>query len=454
MNKDRRLRVFRAQRAILPDGERPASVHVTGGRIRAVRAFDDVPYGAEVVDAGPCVLMPGLLDSHVHVNEPGRTAWEGFATATRAALSGGVTTIVDMPLNSLPPTTDVAALTAKRRAAEGRVACDVAFWGGAIPGNARELAPLHAAGALGFKAFLCDSGVPEFPPLDADGVEDALARVAALGSVLLVHAEDPAVLLAPGADATRHDTWLRSRPGAAEDDAIAWLIDVSRRTKARVHVVHLSSAGALPELARARADGVPITVETCPHYLVLASEGILDGATLCKCAPPIRDEDNRERLWKALLDGTIDAVVSDHSPSPPEGKMLDRGDFLGAWGGIASLGLGLSLVWTEAVKRGIPLASVVAWMATGPARIAGLTGRKGAIAEGYDADLVLFDPDAERTIEAGSLAFRHRLTPYLGWRVRGRVRRTVLRGETAYEAGQCTDPPRGELLVRAHAYAE
>ncbi len=443
--------VVRSQRVFFADGERAASVHVRDGRIEAIREYDDVPASARVLDAGDDALLPGLVDSHVHVNEPGRTEWEGFETATRAAVSGGVTTIVDMPLNSLPPTTTVVALAAKRSAAQGKVACDVAFWGGAVPGNAKELFGLHAAGALGFKAFLCDSGVPEFPPLEAEGVEDALARIQALGSVLLVHAEDPERLVPAGSDGTRHDTWLRSRPAGAEDDAIAWLIDLAQRSGGRVHVVHLSSSSALPELERARRAGVPVTVETCPHYLVLEAEAIPDGATLCKCAPPIRGKRNRDLLWDGLAMGTIDAVVSDHSPSPPEGKRLESGDFLGAWGGIASLGLGLPLVWTEARRRGVELATVVRWMSAGPARIAGLAAKKGAIEVGKDADFALFDPAFERTLEASALAFRHRVSPYVGRNLAGRVRTTVLRGAIVYREGVWADPPKGALLTRAEA---
>jgi allantoinase len=444
--------VIRARRAILPEGERAASVLVQDGRIARIGAYDDLPAGADVVDVGDHVLLPGLVDSHVHVNEPGRTEWEGFETATRAAVAGGVTTIVDMPLNSLPPTTDVTSLERKRAAAERQAHCDVGFWGGAVPGNADALFHLHAAGALGFKAFLCDSGVPEFPPLEPEAFEAALERVAALGSVLLVHAEDPHLLVAPSGEATAHDTWLRSRPAQAEIDAIAWLIELSRTTAGRVHVVHLSASGAIEELARAKDEGVPITVETCPHYLVLEAERVPEGSTLCKCAPPIRGRANRDALWRGLEAGVIDAIVSDHSPSPPEGKKLETGDFLGAWGGIASLGLGLPLVWTEAEARGLPLTAIVRWMCEGPAAIAGLAGRKGAIAPGADADFAIFDPAFERTLEAGALAFRHKVSPYLGRRVTGVVRRTILRGETVYDAGTWGEP-RGTLLTRAQAFA-
>jgi allantoinase len=447
------LRVVRSRRAILPDGERAAAIHVVDGRITAVRDYDDVPPGAEVIDAGPHVLLPGLVDSHVHENEPGRTEWEGFATATRAAVAGGVTTIVDMPLNSLPPTTDVSALEKKRVAAERGVSCDVGFWGGAVPGNTDDLFPLHAAGVFGFKAFLCDSGVPEFPPLEMEEIDATLERIAALRSVLLVHAENPDALRSPAEDVRRHATWLASRPPAAEEEAIGWLIELARVHGGRVHVVHLSAAGALPAIARARESGVPISVETCPHYLVLEAEEIPEGATLCKCAPPIREGANREALWQGLLDGTIDAIVSDHSPSPPEGKRLESGDFVGAWGGIASLGLGLPLVWTELERRAISLEAIALWMCEGPAAIAGLEGKKGRIAEGYDADFAIFDPDFERTLEAGALNFRHKVSPYLGRRVKGVVRRTILRGETVYEGGAWSDTPRGTLLTRAHTFA-
>lgn len=427
--------VFRAPRAVVDGAERPAAVVVAGERIEAVLPLDTPVDAREVFLADDEVLVPGLVDSHVHVNEPGRTEWEGFATATRAAAAGGVTTIVDMPLNSLPPTVDVAALEVKRKAADGQCAVDVAFWGGAVPGNERELRPLHDAGVVGVKCFLIDSGVPEFPPLLDPG--PALAELAAFDGLLIAHAEDGA--LVTEAAGRRYADFVASRPAAAEDSAIALLLRRAAETGARVHVVHLSSASALPLLARARADGVRVTVETCPHYLALTAEEVPDGDTRYKCCPPVRDEANRDALWRGLADGVIDMVVSDHSPCTPDLKQLDSGDFGAAWGGIASLQLGLPVVWTEARRRGHSLAEVVTWMSERPAALVGLP-RKGRIAAGADADLAVVAPDA--AFEVGELHHRNPLTPYTGRRLTGAVRQTWLRGAPATGT-------RGRLLTRS-----
>src|SRR4051812_29993689 len=355
--------VVRAAAVVLPDGIRPAAVHTDGGRIVAITPFDDVP--ADVVTlADDEVLLPGLVDSHVHVNEPGRTEWEGFATATRAAAAGGITTIVDMPLNSIPPTTTVEALHVKRAAAEGQVSVDVAFWGGAVPGNTGQFRPMLEAGVAGFKGFLLDSGGPGFPPPDHAGPPAALAGLAAVDGLLIAHAEDSDVIAAaPEPAGSAYAGFLASRPGAAERSAIGRLVAAARDTGARVHVVHLADGDALPLLRAARADGVRITVETCPHYLTFAAEEVPDGATAFKCCPPIRQGTHREALWQALADGDIDLVVSDHSPCTPDLKRLDEGDFGTAWGGIASLQVALPVVWTGARARGLSLTQVAHWMA-------------------------------------------------------------------------------------------
>jgi allantoinase len=431
--------VVRARRAVLPVGERAAAVHTEDGRITAVTAFDEVP-GSAVTLADDEVLLPGLVDSHVHVNEPGRTEWEGFASATRAAVAGGITMVVDMPLNSVPPTTTVEALHVKREAAKGQVSADVAFWGGAVPGNLSDLRPLHEAGVVGFKCFLLDSGVPEFPPLDDAGLRAALTELAGFDGLLIAHAEDAdAIAAAPEPQGPSYAGFLASRPGAAEESAIARLISCVRVTGARAHVVHLADADALPVLRKARAEGVRITVETCPHYLAFAAEDVPDGGTQYKCCPPIRERWHRDALWAALRDGDIDLVVSDHSPCTPELKRLDVGDFALAWGGIASLQVALPAVWTGARERGIGLEQVVRWMAEGPARLADLPA-KGAIAVGKDADLVVFAPD-ERFI-VGALHHRNPVTPYAGRELTGVVRRTWLRGQLA------DGSPIGRLLRR------
>ena len=441
--------VVRARRAVLPDGVAPAAVTVLAGRITEVGPFDAPAAGAPVVDlADDEVLLPGLVDSHVHVDEPGRTHWEGFATATAAAAAGGVTTLVDMPLNCVPPTVDVAALAAKRSAADGRVAVDVAFWGGAVPlgpdgpdpagaVDPDRMAALVADGVAGFKCFLTDSGVDEFPPVDDDGLRLAARTCAALGVPLIVHAEDDAVLAASPAAGPSYAAFLASRPPAAETTAVRRLVEVAADTGARVHVLHVSAAEVVDVVAAARAAGVAVTAETCPHYLTL------DAATLAttagKCCPPVRSVGNRERLWAALADGVIDAVVSDHSPCPPG---LKAGGFDVAWGGVSSLELGLRLVWTGAAERGLGLDAVVRAMATAPAALAGLDG-KGAIAVGRDADLVAFAPDDTAVVDPARLHHRHPVGPYAGRALRGAVRRVWLRGAALDPA----DPhPRGRLL--------
>jgi allantoinase len=449
--------VIRARRVVTPDGIRPAEVRVSGGRIAAVRTLggDQISGGDQGGGAGPDpggaavmtlgddeVLLPGLVDSHVHVNEPGRTDWEGFATATRAAAAGGITTIIDMPLNSIPPTTNAGALRVKREAAAGNVHVDVGFWGGAVPGSSPQVPGLVRDGAFGMKVFLIDSGVPEFPPLDQAGLVTAMEQAAALGSLVLVHAEDPAAVgSAPPAGGRGYASFLRSRPPAAEVAAIETVIGAARRTGARAHVLHLSAADALPLLAAARRDGVAITAETCPHYLALAAEDVPDGATEYKCCPPVRERANAGRLWAALRDGIIDIVVSDHSPCPPELKRRGGGDFGAAWGGISSVQLALPVVWTQARRRGFSLGDVAQWMAAGPARIAGLEG-KGAIAPGHDADLVAFAPDEGFVVDPARLHHRHPLTPYAGARLDGVVRRTWLRGRPV-----SGDRPAGRLLA-------
>jgi len=462
---DRPRVVLRGRRVVTPDGVRPAAVHATAGVIERVADYDDVSgrgkASGPLIEAGDAVVLPGLVDTHVHVNEPGRTAWEGFSSATRAAAAGGVTTIVDMPLNSVPPTTSVQALEAKRAAAAGKLHVDVGFWGGIVPGNLTELEPLVEAGVLGCKAFLVDSGVPEFGSVDGERLEAAMRAMASQDALTVVHAEAPGPIAAAapaigGADSRRYRTWLESRPDRAETDAVALVAGLAGRLGARAHVLHLSSAEALEPLRRARATGARVTAETCPHYLALAAEEVPDGATQYKCAPPIRSAANRERLWAALAAGDLALVASDHSPCPADRKHLEDGDFLAAWGGIASLQLALPVVWSWARTRGHDVADLATWLAAGPAGLVGLDHRKGAIAPGRDADLVVFDADATFQVDPGALYHRHPITPYAGRVLHGVVRATYLRGHPVWEAtgGGTTSPgrfanrPRGRLLAR------
>ncbi len=439
--------VLRSLRTVLPGGTRAAAVAVAGPAIAAIDGYGARHEAGQDIDLGDLALLPGLVDTHVHVNEPGRTEWEGFATATRAAAAGGVTTICDMPLNSLPPTTSVPALQEKRAAAAGKCWVDVAFWGGAVPGNEASLLPLHEAGVIGFKCFLLDSGVPEFPPLEPAGLRSALGTLATADALLIAHAEDAAeIKQATGRD---FGAFVASRPPVAERRAIEKVIAGAAATGARAHIVHLSAAECVGMIAAARAAGIRLSAETCPHYLFFAADQVPDGATEFKCCPPIRDAVNREALWRGLESGVIDCVVSDHSPCPPQLKSFGTGDFGAAWGGIASLQLGLSAVWTVARTRGRTLDDVARWMSAAPAALAGLPA-KGRIAAGCDADLVAFDPDQAFVVNAARLQHRHPVTPYAGATLTGRVRQAWLRGSALLggESGAPDGEPRGRLLRR------
>ena len=447
-------RIVRGRRIVTPEGVRPGAIHIEHGRITRITGDGDTPPGAVVVDAGDLLIMPGLVDTHVHMNEPGRTEWEGVATATRAAAAGGVTTVLDMPLNSIPATVTRDALAAKTEAAHERSWTDTGFIGGVVPGNTSDLRGLHRAGVLAFKCFLVPSGVPEFEHVSEADLTEAMTELAALDALLMVHAEHPEIISASSrdvaGDARSYATYLASRPPQAEAEAVALVIRLCEATGARAHIVHVSSAASLPLIADARARGVRISAETCPHYLVLDASSIADGATEFKCAPPIRGRDDREALWAALESGGLDMIVSDHSPCLPSMKQRDSGDFFAAWGGIASLQLGLSIVWTAMRERGLPMERLVRWMCEAPANLVGLEGSKGRLTPGCDADLVLFDPDAAWTVDGARLFHRHPVTPYHGMRLVGRVESTYLRGRLAYDrqAGPAA-LPFGRLLIPA-----
>lgn len=434
----------------MPDGIYPAAIHVTSGWIERIGVWDDIAGATDTHDHGDLVVMPGVVDAHVHVNEPGRTEWEGYETATRAAAVGGVTTIVDMPLNSIPPTTTVEGFEEKLAVAKGKCTVDVAFWGGVVPGNANELETLVAMGVRGFKCFLIHSGVDEFPHVTEDDLRIAMPELARLNSVLLVHAEvaepiDAVAAEVAAMDRAAYETFHRSRPAEAEVQAIEMMVRLCREARCRVHIVHLSAAEALPVIHSAKAEGLPFSVETCPHYLTFAAEDIPDGATQFKCCPPVRSRENREQLWAAIADGTIDMVVSDHSPCTPHLKLLEQGDFLDAWGGIAALQFGLAVTWTNLRSRGFEVGTLARLMCERPARLASLGGRKGKIAAGYDADLVVWDPDGEFTVTPGIIEHRHKLTPYDGMRLSGKVAVTYSGGWKVFEDGEFPSPS-GRLI--------
>ncbi|MBL8921297.1 MAG: allantoinase AllB [Myxococcaceae bacterium] len=443
--------IIRGRRVLLPTGVGPAALHVANGRITAVTAFDAAaPASATRIDANDLLVTPGLVDSHVHINEPGRTEWEGFRTATEAAAAGGITTVVDMPLNSIPPTTSADAAERKLEALADQLHVNVAFWGGVVPGNTKDLPGLQRFGVPGCKCFTCHSGVDEFPMSTRADLDAAMPVLRDLDRVLLVHAEAPgplerAELDVRGLDPRRYETYLRSRPRAAEDEAVAMIIELVRQHRCRAHIVHLSSASAIPLLAAAQAEGLPITAETCLHYLAFTAEEIGDGATHFKCAPPIREASNRELLWKGLEQGVIGMVVSDHSPCTPALKKPETGDFLGAWGGIAGLQLGLSVLWTLATARGLPLEQMVRWNTQTPAALAGLASRKGQLAPGFDADLVVWDDTATFEVKAAEVRHRHKLTPYAGRTLRGVVHQTFVGGRLAWSRHDGLRAPGGRF---------
>jgi allantoinase len=442
------LQAFRSRRVVTSEGIRPAAILVEGEEVQAVVSPDQVPKNAASRDFGDAAILPGLVDSHVHINDPGRAEWEGFETATRAAAAGGYTLLVDMPLNCLPATTTVAALDAKRAAAHGRCRVDWAAWGGVVQDNQGDVEALAAAGVLGFKCFLIHPGIDGFTMVTERQLRASLPAVARTGLPLLVHAELPGPIDAvtatlASADWKCYSTYLQSRPEEAELAAIRLLLALCRQFNFRLHIVHLSASSALRELNAARSQGLAVSVETCPHYLHLTSETIKDGATLCKCAPPIRSRENRERLWQGLRDGVIDLVATDHSPCPPAMKRLDDGTFKTAWGGIPSLSVALPVIWTEASERGFTLLDLARWMAEGPAKLAGCQMKKGRITPGFDADFVIFDTEGEFVVTAERLYYRYPFSPYLGEKLRGIVKATYLRGKPVFLDGEFPGQPAG-----------
>ena len=443
------LRAFISRRVVTPEGVRPAALLVEGERIQGIVDPDQVSKETKDLEGfGDLVILPGLVDSHVHINDPGRAEWEGFETATRSAAAGGYTLLVDMPLNCQPSTNDVTALEAKRQAAKGHCWVDWAAWGGVVAGNQPCIEPLAGAGVRGFKCFLVHPGIDGFTMVTEGQLRTALPHIAKTGLPLLVHAELPgpinsAMERLADADWSVYETYVESRPEQAELEAIRMLLGLCREFRFRLHIVHLSAGSALGELQEAKNEGLPVSVETCPHYLHLRADEISKGATLFKCAPPIRSQENQEKLWEGLRKGVIDLVATDHSPCPPEMKRLPEGNFARAWGGIASLSLAFPVMYTEASQRGFSLKDIARWMAEAPAKLAGCEKRKGRLAAGYDADFVVFDPDKEFVTRADRLYFRHPISPYLGEKLQGVVRATIVRGKTVFRDGEFLGEPAG-----------
>jgi allantoinase len=444
--------ILSSERVVTPTAVVPATVHVRHGVIQSIEPRGPGPLPSAAEDLGDLVLMPGIVDSHVHINEPGRSDWEGFETAGRAAAAGGITTLIDMPLNATPTTTTVDALREKTRAAAGKCLVDYGFWGGVVPDNLDQIEPLTRSGVLGFKCFLVPSGIDDFQHVAEADLRPAMARLASLGGVLLVHAESPGLIGSEtDGDPREYATFLESRPPEAESEAVRMMLSLSEETGCAVHIVHVSAEQTVGLLADARRSGLNVSAETCPHYLHFCAADISAGATQFKCAPPIRDDSHREALWKALSAGSLNLVASDHSPCPPALKLSDEGDFIKAWGGISSLQLGLPVMWSEAQRRGFELTDLARWMCAGPARLTGLAGRKGAIAVGCDADMVVWDPEAEFTVRGGALQHRHKFTPYEGAKLRGTVTTTYVRGTPVFNRDTFPSECYGRWIKRGHS---
>ncbi|HHJ35165.1 MAG TPA: allantoinase AllB [Gammaproteobacteria bacterium] len=444
---------LKSRRVIIGNTVRAAIVVVKNGEISELLDFSETPdTRIEVEDIGDKVLAPGLVDTHVHINEPGRTEWEGFNTATQSAAAGGITTVVDMPLNCTPVTTTAEALQQKLDSLQGKLWIDCGFWGGLVPDSIGHLEALIQAGVLGVKSFTIHSGIDDFPQVDEGHIRAAIPILAKYNVPYLIHAELDKEGKEPPDIGKCYQSFLRSRPRSWENDAVELIITLAREAKAngvdgKFHIVHLSSAEAIPAIRRAREQGILLTAESCPHYLTLFAEAIADGKTVFKCCPPIREDENRHALWQGLADGIVEFIVSDHSPCTPQLKHIASGDLEHAWGGISSLQFGLSIIWSEASQRGYSLPQIFDWMATRPAIFAGLGDYKGKIAPGYDADLLIFDDSAEYVIDAEMIKYRHKITPYEGRRVSGVVERTYVRGIPVYAEGMLLGTPVGHSLL-------
>lgn len=437
------LKAIISNRTITPDGVRKAVVIIDEGKIKDI--LNELPSGNfSIEEVGDNVLMPGIIDPHVHINEPGRTNWEGFDTATKAAIAGGITSLVEMPLNASPVTTTIKAFEEKLKATKGKLHTNCGFWGGIIPGNENEIEPLIEKGILGFKAFLTHSGIDEFSNVTEDDLKKAMPIIAKYDLPLLVHCE----LSTPihhSLFTIHYKDYLSSRPKKWEDDAIALMIRLCEEFNCRTHIVHLSSADSIEQIKKAKQKNIPLTVETGQHYLYFNAESIKDGQTAFKCAPPIREKANNEKLWQALKDGVIDFVATDHSPAPPELKEIESGDFMKAWGGIASLQFALPVLWTAAIKNNCSLNDIAKWLCEKPAILPQLRS-KGKIEIGYDADFVVWNPEEKFIVAEKNIYHKHKITPYLNEELSGVVKQTWIKGEKVFDEGTILQLNKGMIL--------
>ena len=440
---------IKSKRVITPQGIKEAIVIIQDEKILDVVAELPIDFDGTIEDVGNSVIMPGLIDCHVHINEPGRTDWEGFDTATKAAAAGGIASLIEMPLNASPVTTTAENFKIKLDAAENKLHVNCGFWGGVVPDNYDDLEALLQSGVFGLKAFLTHSGIDDFPNTNAEHLRKALLLLKKYNKPLLVHCELDAenrdsILLEQ--NPRSYQAYLKSRPKAWENNAVKLMIDLCRETNSHVHLVHISSSEALPLIRAAKEEGLPLTAETCPQYLFFNAEDIADGATAFKCAPPIREKENNEKLWEALKDGTLDFIVTDHSPASPELKEIESGNFKKAWGGIAGLQFLLPVVWTAAKERGFSLEQISKLLCGNIANFLRINSSKGKLQKNFDADITIWNPEQKFIVEPSMIQHRHKITPYLNLELTGVIEQTFVNGNKVFDKGNFIHLNKGKIL--------
>ncbi len=440
-------KIIKSERVVFPDGIKKASIIICNGIITDIVDYSDNEVDMDIIDVGKNLILPGFIDPHVHINEPGRTEWEGFETATKAALSGGVTTLVDMPLNSSPVTTSVKSFDEKMVAANKNLHVNIGFWGGIVPGNLNDIEGLIKRGVLGFKAFLTHSGIDEFPNVTESDLRKAMPVIAKYDLPLLVHCELTDNIMRGNGNDYSYQNYLAGRPKKWEDDAVAMMIKLAAEFNCKVHIVHLSSADSIRQIIDAKKKGIPVTVETGQHYLFFNAEDIGDRQTQFKCAPPIREKENNDQLWKALKEGIIDFVATDHSPATPDLKEIESGNFTKAWGGIASLQFAFPVLWTAAKSRNCTFSDIVKWICENPAKLIGKQNNKGKIEKGFDADINIIDDEKSFTVTENMIQHRHKITPYLNHSLYGVVEQTYLGGNKVFDSGNFLQLGEGKIIL-------